>query len=247
MNRIAITTAAFFAVSGSAWAACTTTNALSDAQIFAALNANSLGSPQTCTNTAGGGCPNSGTMAWVHSPSTNDNDSIVGTLASGGNFYDYKGGPSNSADPPKQLGTWTITAGNPGVLNYTYTGGTTYSYYVYGNFAASNITNVAWDSSFNYVEVQFSPALATGSTVTSVVVAGVPSSPTNAFNGTHTALSNSLTYVRYTAATNPGTVTTQGVGTITFTGASLATPSSVTSFCNTSTSATFSVTVDNSP
>jgi len=246
MNRIAITTAAFFAVSGSAWAACTTTNALSDAQIFAALNANSVSSPQTCNAS---GCANSGTMTWVHSPSTNDNDSIVGTLASGGNFYDYKGGPSNSADPPKQLGTWTITAGSPGVLNYTYTGGTTYSYYVYGNFATSNITNVAWDSSFTYVEVQFSPALATGSinAVSTAVVAGVPSTPTNAYNGSHSITSNSLSYVRYSAPTNPGTVTTQGVGTITFTGASLATPSSVTSFCNTSTSATFSVTVNNSP
>jgi len=58
---------------------------------------------------------------------------------SGGTVTDYKKGPTDPIDPSKAIGTYTISAdSNGGIINYSYTGGGAYTYYLYGNTAFPN-------------------------------------------------------------------------------------------------------------
>lgn len=54
----------------------------------------------------------------------------------GGQLWDYKKGPGDPIDPEEQVGTWTITGATghaAGLVNYMYSGGSTYSYTVFNN------------------------------------------------------------------------------------------------------------------
>lgn len=53
-------------------------------------------------------------------------------LHSGGNIIDYKKGPSDPVDPSKTIGTYAVTGTDMGVVTYSYTGGGSFSYEVFG-------------------------------------------------------------------------------------------------------------------
>jgi hypothetical protein len=48
-----------------------------------------------------------------------------------GNIIDYKKGPTDPRDPSTQVGSYSVSSG--GALQYTYTGGATYTYGVWGS------------------------------------------------------------------------------------------------------------------
>jgi hypothetical protein len=50
----------------------------------------------------------------------------------GGNITDYKKGPSDPIDPSKVIGTYSLGGGPTGNITYSYTGGPSYLYSVWG-------------------------------------------------------------------------------------------------------------------
>lgn len=97
-------------VSGSAMAACSGT-ALTADQLTTLLNGNMV-------------CGSAGTDRWQeeHRP--------------GGDLWDYKKGPGDPVDPEEKVGTWSVSGSTghaAGLVNYTYNGGSSFSYTVYDN------------------------------------------------------------------------------------------------------------------
>jgi hypothetical protein len=53
-------------------------------------------------------------------------------VLSNGNITDYKKGPGDPIDPSKMIGTYAIQSGTNGSITYNYSGGSSYTYTVWG-------------------------------------------------------------------------------------------------------------------
>ncbi|WP_126445731.1 hypothetical protein [Sulfuricystis multivorans] len=114
-QRLLLIGCAFALLSGSAFSQCgSATNRLNQSELSAALSGKTV-------------CATLGNDKWqeYHAP--------------GGDLIDWKKGPSNPVDPTTKVGTWSISgAGNNAVINYSYSGGGTYSFAVYANKQGNN-------------------------------------------------------------------------------------------------------------
>jgi hypothetical protein len=64
-------------------------------------------------------------------PPWQNQEAHTGTTS--GNIVDFKKGPSDPIDPSKTIGTYSISGGSGnGTITYSYTGGGTFSYTVFG-------------------------------------------------------------------------------------------------------------------
>ena len=69
-------------------------------------------------------------------PNATWNEQLVGSTS--GVVTDYKLGPASATDPTKQVGTYTITGADIGILTYNYGGGGTYTYIISGSGSPYN-------------------------------------------------------------------------------------------------------------
>lgn len=108
-NLIVASVVLLACVSGRAMAACSGT-ALTASQLTLLLNSNMV-------------CGSAGTDRWQEEH------------RAGGELWDFKKGPGDPVDPEERVGTWSVLSGGhaAGLVNYVYSGGSTFSYTVYND------------------------------------------------------------------------------------------------------------------